>query len=118
MSQTRTPSPSVQPMFLDGIWRVRDVSAGVVVVIVGTGSTVTVSTTVWVAPTTVTVSVLPPPHAASVSTSPKRRTSRLTHGSLVLHAPHLAMAAAPLLSRLRAQACVLPQLERPQLPLE
>ena len=46
MSQTRTPSPSVQPMFFDGIWKVRDVSAGVVVVIVGTGSTVTVSTTV------------------------------------------------------------------------
>ena len=45
MSQTRTPSLVAQPMFFEGIWKVGDVSAGVVVVIVCNGSTVTVS--VW-----------------------------------------------------------------------
>src|SRR5262245_60846205 len=111
MSQTRTPSPYVQPMFFDGIWKVGVVSAR-------WASAVTTVVCVSVATTTVTVSVLPPPHAARAGTSPRRRTSRRTHGSLVLHVPQLTMAATPLLSRLRAQARVPLQVKRPELPLE
>src|SRR6185436_8892278 len=95
-----------------------DLSAGWDVEIVGSGSRVTVTTVVSVlggGPVTVTVSVVPPPHAATATTSARRKISRPTHGSLVLHVAHLAVTAAPLLSRLRAEACVLLELERTQL---
>src|SRR4029079_17018352 len=118
MSQTRTPWLVAQPMFFEGIWKVGDLSAGWDVEIIGSGSRVTVTTVVSVlggGPATVTVSVVPPPHAATATTSTRRKISRPTHGSLVLHVAHLAMTAAPLLSRLRAEACVLLELERPQL---
>src|SRR3954469_19917916 len=121
MSQTRTPSLVAQPMFFEGIWKVGDLSAGAEVETVGSGSRVTVTTFVWVsggAPVTVTVSVVPPPHAAAASTSPRRRTSRPTHGSLVLHVPQLAVSPPPLLSGFRAQARILPDVEGSQLPLQ
>src|SRR6187551_1540977 len=120
MSQTRTPSLVAQPMFFEGIWKVGVLSAGADVETVGSGAsvTVTVCVSVWGVPVTVTVLVLAPPHAAAASTTPRRRTSRPTQRSLVLDVPQLTVSAPPLLSRFRAQARVLSDLERAQLPLQ
>src|SRR3954454_17351854 len=125
-SQTRTPSPVAQPMFLEGSWNAGPESVVFPVVpdrvttTVCVSASVCVSTIVCVGPTmSVGVDVsFPPPQPAAASARQNANASGRIQVSLVLHVFHDAILSATLLSRVGAKPGVFPHLERPELPLE
>src|SRR3954469_11751779 len=124
MSQTRTPSPTAQPMFFDGSWKVEPESGLVVVVVaprVTDITTVSVETTVCVSPTvSVAVEELfsPPPQPPVRIARPSASASLHILATLVLHVLHASAPPPSLLSRLREEPRVLAYLERSELSLE